>query len=43
MKNLTDSRRKIIYDPEQTGDTVAERSFRVGRDFTFALSYTYEF
>ena len=41
MKNLTDSSRSIIYDPEQTRDEIAERSYKVGRDFSFSLTYTF--
>jgi outer membrane receptor protein involved in Fe transport len=40
-KNLTDSSRGIIYDPSQTRDEIAERSFKVGRDFSFSLTYTF--
>jgi len=42
-KNLTDSKRELIYDQEQTRGKIAERSYRVGRDFAFSLTYTYEF
>jgi hypothetical protein len=42
-KNLTDSKRELIYDQEQTRGKIAERSYRVGRDFAFTLTYTYEF
>jgi outer membrane receptor protein involved in Fe transport len=40
-KNLTDSRRQIVYDPSQTSDKIEERSFKVGRDFSLELSYTF--
>jgi outer membrane receptor protein involved in Fe transport len=43
LKNLTDSQRGIIYDPEQTRGTVYERRYRVGRDYSFALSYAHSF
>lgn len=42
-KNLTNSSRGIIYDPDQTRDEVAERSFKIGRDYSFSLSYTFSF
>jgi len=42
-KNLTNSTREIVYDQEQTVDQVAERSYKVGRDYSISLSYTYEF
>lgn len=41
IKNLTDSRRQIIYDPDVTAGTIVERSTRVGRDYKFTLTYTY--
>jgi hypothetical protein len=40
-KNLTDSRRQIIYDKNQTVDTIAERSWKAGRDFKFTLVYSF--
>jgi outer membrane receptor protein involved in Fe transport len=40
-KNLTDSRRRLIYDPEQTRHTIAERSFRVGRDLSLSVTYSF--
>lgn len=43
IKNLTDSDRAVIYDREQTIGTIKERSFSVGRDYTFGLKYEYEF
>jgi len=42
-KNLTDSTRRIIYDPLQTNEKVAERSFKVGRDYSFQLTYSFVF
>ena len=38
---LTDSTRKVIYDQDQTIDDVSERSFKVGRDYSFAIGYTF--
>jgi outer membrane receptor protein involved in Fe transport len=40
-KNLTDSRRDIVYDPSATRGKFTERSLHVGRDYTFELSYTF--
>jgi outer membrane receptor protein involved in Fe transport len=41
VKNLTDSTRKVIYDPEQTRSEIEEREFKVGRDYSLSLSYTF--
>jgi len=43
IKNLTNSARGIIYDPQQTHDEIAERSYKIGRDFSFSLNYTFTF
>jgi len=43
VKNLTDSTRRRIYDPEQTTGRVTERSWKYGRDYSFALGYTHQF
>jgi len=43
IKNLTDSRRQIIYDDAQTSQEIAERSFRLGRDYSFSIAYEIEF
>jgi TonB-dependent receptor len=43
IKNLTDSTRRIVYDPVQTSQTVAERSYKVGRDYSFSLTYSFAF
>jgi hypothetical protein len=40
-KNLTDSRRELIYDPSQTHGKFTERSYKVGRDYTLELNYTF--
>jgi outer membrane receptor protein involved in Fe transport len=40
-RNLTNSRRQIVYDPGETNDTFEERSYKVGRDFSLELSYTF--
>lgn len=39
-KNLTDSVRRILYDPYQTTDRVEEREYRVGRDYAVGLTLT---
>jgi hypothetical protein len=41
VKNLTDSVRGRSYDPEATSETAYERRFRVGRNYKFAISYTF--
>jgi outer membrane receptor protein involved in Fe transport len=41
VKNLTDTTRKIIYDPSQLASEVAERSFQVGRDYSISASYQF--
>jgi hypothetical protein len=43
VKNLTDSTRRRIYDPDQTIGRVTERSWTYGRDWAFSLGYTHEF
>ena len=42
-KNLTDSKRSIVYDPFQTGDEIPEREVRLGRDYDFSITYTRRF
>jgi outer membrane receptor protein involved in Fe transport len=39
VKNLTDSTRRLIYDPNQTTSEIAERTFKVGRDLSISISY----
>jgi TonB-dependent receptor len=41
LKNVTDSVRKLIYDPGQTNREYVNREFRIGRDYSFSLSYTF--
>lgn len=43
VKNLTDSRRRIVYDGDQTSSTIVERSYHVGRDYSFGIQYTIVF
>ncbi|MEM9174735.1 MAG: TonB-dependent receptor [Myxococcota bacterium] len=43
IRNLTDTTRKIIYDQDQTIDDIAERSFKLGRDYAFAIGYTFTY
>jgi TonB-dependent receptor len=40
-KNLTDSKRAIVYDPDQTAHRVPEREYRRGRDYSLALTWTF--
>jgi TonB-dependent receptor len=40
-KNLTDSERAVIYDPEATGAEYEERSYKEGREYSLELSYTF--
>ncbi len=41
IKNLTDTERQIIYDPDQTIGTVFERRFKRGRDYSFSITGTF--
>jgi outer membrane receptor protein involved in Fe transport len=43
VKNLTDSERSIIYDPEQTAHTIEERAYRIGRDYSASITYQIPF
>jgi outer membrane receptor protein involved in Fe transport len=43
VKNLTDSERRLIWDPEQTARKIVERAFRIGRDVAISLSYAHSF
>jgi TonB-dependent receptor len=40
-KNLTDSKRRIIYDPKQTAHRIAEREYRRGRDYALTVSWKF--
>jgi TonB-dependent receptor len=40
-KNLTDSERAVIYDPEATSAEYEERSYKEGREYSLELSYTF--
>jgi outer membrane receptor protein involved in Fe transport len=42
-KNLTDSTRRILYDPGATRERIPERSLNVGRDYSVSLTYTRRF
>ena len=42
-KNLTDTKRRRIYDQAQTNRKITERERTFGRDWSFSLSYAYEF
>jgi outer membrane receptor protein involved in Fe transport len=41
LRNLTDSVRGVIYDPVATSEEIAERKYRVGRDYKFSISYSF--
>lgn len=41
IKNLTDSKRRIVYDRDQTDERISERAFRVGRDYKLTVTYTF--
>jgi hypothetical protein len=40
-KNLTDSERKVIYDPDQLTEEVPERSYKMGQDYSVSASYSF--
>jgi Outer membrane receptor proteins, mostly Fe transport len=40
-KNLTDTKRRIIYDPKQTSHRIAEREYRRGRDYSLTVSWKF--
>jgi hypothetical protein len=42
-KNLTDTPRRILYDPEQTAGDFIEREVKLGRDYSLSLTYTRTF
>ncbi len=41
VKNLTDSTRSVINDPNQTASEIAETSYKVGRDYGISASYAF--
>lgn len=43
VKNLTNTARRRIYDPEQTSSKIVERSRRSGRDWSFSVGYKVDF
>jgi outer membrane receptor protein involved in Fe transport len=43
VKNLTDSERSIIYDPDQTAHTIEARAYRIGRDYSASITYQIPF
>jgi outer membrane receptor protein involved in Fe transport len=43
VKNLTDSIRKVVYDPEQTSENFRKDAYKVGRDYSFSLGYEIAF
>jgi TonB-dependent receptor len=40
-KNLTDSTRRIIYDPAQTSHRITEREYKRGRDYSLTVSWKF--
>jgi TonB-dependent receptor len=42
-KNVTDSEREVVYDPDQTYTELEERSFKIGRDWSFSITYSLSF
>ena len=40
-KNLTNTTRRIVYDPGQTEQRYPERSYKVGRNFKFTIGFEY--
>jgi len=40
-KNLTDTTRRIVYDPSQTLAEIPERSYKKGRDYKLSLTYRF--
>lgn len=43
VKNLTDSERRLIWDPDQTARKIVERAFRIGRDVAVSVTYAHTF
>ena len=43
FKNLTNTRRGIFYDRSQLSGKVYERRFKSGIDYTFSMTWTYEY
>jgi len=41
IKNLTDSLRSLQYDPYATSKDIYQRRYRVGRDYSISLSYSF--
>ena len=39
--NLTNSKREIVYDPAQTSGKIAERSYKIGSNFSLEVSYSF--
>jgi TonB-dependent receptor len=40
-KNLTNTTRRIVYDPGQTEQRYPERAYKVGRNFKFTIGFEY--
>lgn len=43
VKNLTDSERTLIYDPDQTRGTIEEQEYKIGRDYSFSVTFKRRF
>jgi outer membrane receptor protein involved in Fe transport len=43
VKNLTDTTRRIVYDPDQTVGEYVERAYKIGRDFSFSIEYSFSY
>lgn len=42
-KNLTDSERRIVYDPYATSERITDREVHLGRDYDFSITYKRSF
>ncbi len=40
-KNLTDTTRRLVYDPSQTSSRIPERSYKLGREFKFTITWAF--
>jgi len=43
VKNLTDSERRLIWDPSQTANKIVEREYTIGRDLSVSVTYSHTF
>jgi outer membrane receptor protein involved in Fe transport len=42
-KNLTDSERRVVYDPFATAERITDREIHLGRDYDFSITYKRSF